>query len=168
MSTRTVLTGLLLALLCSTAMHANADEPSGPAMPAWDQLSEAQREVLVAPVRERWDRDPGSRARIYERAVRWKSMTPEQRARAHRGIKRWEHMDPGRRAQMKALFERTRGMPKAQRREAMALFRAMLHMPAEEREALRRQWPLMSADEREQWLLDHAARRREHGGPRRK
>ena len=102
----------LLAMLAalSTALAAIASDPPRGNAPAWDQLSAAQREQLIAPVRERWNTEPAERARMLEHAQRWKQMTPEQRQHARHGMKRWEHMSPEQRAQMRALFEQMRGM----------------------------------------------------------
>ena len=152
----------LLAGLLATTVHAAEGDPPAQPLPAWDQLSQAQRDTLVAPLRERWNRKTEARARMYRRAERWQSMTPEQRERAHRGMHRWERMDPARRAQMRALFESTRDMPRAQRRETMALFRAMLEMSPAEREDLRQRWPRMTAEARQQWLREHAPHRGRH------
>lgn len=153
---------LLAGLFFAGSVHAADGDPPAQPLPAWEQLSQAQRDMLVAPLRERWNRKPEERGRMYRRAERWQSMTPEQRERAHRGMQRWERMDPARRAQMRILFENTRDMPKAQRREAMALFRAMLGMSPAEREALRQRWPRMTTDERRQWLHEHAAHHGRH------
>src|SRR5690606_3598658 len=49
-----------------TPLHA-----TGNGLPQWDQLSEAQRATLIAPVRERWDAEPGQREAMLERARRW-------------------------------------------------------------------------------------------------
>jgi hypothetical protein len=105
-----------------------------PVLPAWDQLTPAQRELLVAPLRERWDSNPGERARMYGHAERWHSMTPEQRARARRGLGHWEHMDPARRREMRALFEKMRTMS------------------PEQRKALRDQWHGMTQAQRSAWV----------------
>lgn len=153
---------LLLALLFAGTAHGTEGTRDSMPLPEWDALTAAQRETLVAPVRERWNGNPGDRARILQRAERWQSMTPEQRERAHRGMQRWEHMDPGKRAQMKAFFDRTRDMPKAQRREAMALFHAMLGMTPAERDDLRQRWSRMNAGERQAWLREHAPQRKGH------
>lgn len=133
------------------------------ALPEWDQLPQAQRDALVAPLRERWNRDPDGRARMLERATRWQAMTPDQRKRAHRGMQRWEHMDEAERRQMRALFERTRDMPPQQRRDTMALFHEMRGKTPEQRAQLRQQWLAMSPQQRAQWVRDHAPRR--HGKP---
>lgn len=124
---------LLLAALLGAAPSAWARTPV-PALPAWEQLTPAQREVLVAPVRERWDRQPGERARMLERAQRWRAMTPQQRQRAHRGMKRWEHMDPAKRERMRAMFERMR------------------HASPAERKALRERWRAMTPEQRRAWV----------------
>jgi len=84
---------LLLALLCAAPAFAQRATPD--AHPAWEQLSAAERDLLTAPIRERWNSNPGERARMLEHAQRWQAMTPEQRKRAHHGMKRWSHMDPG-------------------------------------------------------------------------
>lgn len=111
-----------------------AQPAAQPALPAWEQLTDAQRELLVAPLRERWNASPGDRARMYDRAERWRTMTPEQRARARRGMGHWEHMDPQRRREMRALFEKMRGMTPDQRK------------------ALRDRWHMMTAAERRAWV----------------
>lgn len=112
------------------AQSAGASQP----MPAWEQLTPAQRDVLVAPVRERWNDNPDERARLYRRAQRWHDMTPEQRQRARNGMKRWHHMDPQQRAQ------------------ARVLFRKMRDMPREQRQALREEWKAMTPAQREEWV----------------
>lgn len=151
---------LLAFVLAGKAMAGDADP--GQPLPAWEQLDQARRDILVAPLRERWNRNPDERARMYQRALRWQSMPPEQRARAHRGLHRWESMDPDKRAKVRMLFERTRGMPRQQRRETFALFKAMLDMTSAERDALRRRWPRMTPGERDAWLQAHGPRRGRH------
>lgn|SRR5690606_38982430 len=113
-------------------------EPAAPALPAWDELEPAQRELLVAPLRERWNARPEARARMLSHAQRWKEMTPEQRQRARHGMHRWEKMDPEHRQRMRALFEKMRGMDR------------------EERAALRRQWREMSPEQRKAWVEENA------------
>jgi hypothetical protein len=125
---------LLLALATGTAVAGGQARPATTAMPAWEQLSPAQRELLVAPIRERWNANPDERARMYEHAQGWQSMTPEQRARARHGMHRWERMDPERREQMRALFEKMRAMS------------------PEQRKALRDQWRAMSPEQRRAWV----------------
>lgn len=156
--TKALLTATLLgiALLGVTPATALAQDASQPPLPAWEQLTQAQRDELVAPMRERWNANPDERARMLERARRWHAMPPELRDRAHRGMKRWEHMDPAKRAEMQALFERTRNMPVQQKRETFALYHAMRDMTPEQREALKQQWTAMTADERAQWMRDNA------------
>jgi hypothetical protein len=113
-------------------VHAAQAAPA--ALPAWEQLTPAQRDLLVAPLRERWNANPGERARMYGHAERWRSMTPEQRARARRGLGHWEHMDPARRREMRALFEKMRTMA------------------PEQRKALRDQWHGMTQAQRSAWV----------------
>lgn len=131
---------LLLAPALALAQHSGTTAPSAKAtasLPAWDSLTPAQRELLIAPIRERWNANPDNRSRMYQHAQRWHEMSPEQRARARHGQRRWEGMDPGKRQQMRALYQQMRGMDKAGR------------------EALRKQWQEMSDAERRAWVEAH-------------
>ena len=112
---------LLCGCLCAPPALAATPEP----LPAWDQLSEAQREQLIAPIRERWNADPAQRQQLLERARRWQQMPAEQRRRAHHGMKRWEHMTPEQRAQTRALYLQTRSMDPAAREAFKVKWRAM-------------------------------------------
>lgn len=125
---------LLIAtcLLACTASFAQAQTASPRPLPAWEQLSQAQRDELTAPIRERWNRVPGERARMLERAKRWHAMSPEQRARAHHGMQRFERMDPEKREHARAMFEKMRNLPEADRR---ALRERLKKMTPEERKA---------------------------------
>ena len=107
-------------------------------MPAWEQLSPAQRDLLIAPVRERWDSNPETRGRMFQHAQRWRQLSPEQRAEAHRGQGRWETMPPEQRQTMRALFQKTRDMTPGQRR------------------ALRQQWRAMTPEQRRAYLGQNA------------
>jgi hypothetical protein len=137
---------LALSLLCSAPAFAQS-APVAPAKqatpsrsyPAWEQLSVAEREMLVAPVRERWNSNPEARARMMEHAQRWQTMTPEQRQSAHRGMKRWGHMSPEQREQTRALFGEMRKLTPEQRQE------------------LRAKWKAMTPTEREAWIKAHPA-----------
>lgn len=122
---------------------APAAQAAQSALPAWEQLTPAQRELLIAPLRERWDSNPGERARMYGHAERWRSMTPEQRARARRGLGHWEHMDPARRREMRALFEKMRTMA------------------PEQRKALRDQWHAMTQAQRNAWVEANSSKDRD-------
>ena len=130
----------MAALACAIciAQPAFAATTGATTMPAWEQLTPAQRELLVAPIRERWNRSPDERARFFERAQRWQQMTPEQRARAHHGLRRWEHMDPDKREAMRALFQKMRTMT------------------PEQRHALRQQWHGMTPEQRRDWVRQNA------------
>ncbi|MBJ6985427.1 DUF3106 domain-containing protein [Luteimonas sp. MC1750] len=135
---RSTTTALLLALATFT-LPAAAQTPAGPALPAWDQLSDAQREALVAPLRQRWDDHPERRARMLEHAERWQQMPPEQRERARRGAERWRQMDPEKRGALRALYAHMRTLPEA------------------EREVLRKQWGAMTPAQRRAWVQAHPA-----------
>ena len=85
----------LLSLLLATPAVAQDT-----AQPAWDQLPAADRELLLQPVRERWNNaDAAQRARMLEHARRWRDMPPEQRARAHVGMRRFDKLTPEQQAQ---------------------------------------------------------------------
>lgn len=127
---------LVLGLLFAGS-HAFAQSTPAP-LPAWDKLTPQQREALIAPVRDRWNREPEDRGRMLERAQRWQAMTPEQRAQARHGQKRFEDMNPD------------------QRRQARALYGQMKALTPEQREALREQWKKMTPEQREAWMRDNA------------
>ena len=112
-------------------------EQSMPQPPEWKQLSAAQREAMIAVVRERWNSNPRQRARMLQHAERWQRMTPEQRRNAQHGQRRWEQMSPEQRKQARAAFERGRGLPPA------------------ERAALREKLNAMTPEQRREWLRAH-------------
>ena len=130
---------LLLASLALAPTTALAQEAKADAMPAWDQLTPAQRDALIAPLRERWNRNPDERARMVERAQRWKAMPRDQRERAGHGMQRWEHMTPEQRSEARALFHAMRGMDKDQRKAFMA------------------QWRQKTPQQKTDWLKAHPA-----------
>jgi hypothetical protein len=94
-----------------------------PPLPDWDSLTPAQRELLVAPMRERWNANPEERARMLARAQHWQAMPAAQRERARHGMQRWEGMPPHKRAEARALFHAMRGMDAQQRRDFMQAWR---------------------------------------------
>ncbi len=105
-----------------------------PPLPAWDQLSDDQRETLIAPTRERWNTDPARRQQLLERARHWQQLGPQQRKHAHHGMKRWEHMSP------------------EQRTHARALYRAMRPLDPASREAFKARWRAMTPEQKNAWL----------------
>lgn len=117
-----------------------ASDPPTTTLPAWEQLSAAQREQLIAPVRERWNAEPTERARMLQHAQRWRQMTPDQRRHARHGLRRWEHLSPDQRTQMRALFEQSRGMTPQQR------------------EAFKQRWEQMTPEQRRAWVQAHRAK----------
>jgi hypothetical protein len=133
-SCRVALLAIVVALSTAPAF---ASDPPQAALPAWDQLSAAQREQLIAPVRERWNAEPAERARMLQHAQRWRQMTPEQRQHARHGLRRWEHLSPDQRTQMRALFEQSRGMTPQQR------------------EAFKQRWEQMTPEQRRAWVQAH-------------
>lgn len=123
--------GLVLAALALFAVApAFAGDPpaagrANAPLPVWEQLTQAQREQLIAPMRDRWNNSPDERQRMFEHARRWQQMTPEERKNARRGMKRWEHMSPEDRGQMRALYAKMRGLDDEGRRALMTKWRAM-------------------------------------------
>ena len=91
----------LIALAIGLSFSASAFAQS---MPAWDQLSAAQRDALTASVKERWNNNPEHRAKMMEHAQKWASMTPDQRKAAMQGRKKFRQMSPERRDAMRAVY----------------------------------------------------------------
>ena len=137
----------LLATLAPLLAIAQTTTPAAAALPEWDQLSPAQREALVAPLRERWNREPAERARMLKRAERWQSMPASQRERARHGMQRWEGMPPEQRAQARALFHTMRGLDEVQRNAFLA------------------QWRQMTPQQRIGWVSAHPAPQRQRQAP---
>jgi hypothetical protein len=127
----------LLACLALCATPAFAQAQDNQALPAWEQLSDADREALVAPIRDRWNANPDQRARLMHHAKRWKGMTPEERRHVRHGMKRWAHLDPEKRDRARVLFGEMRKMTREQRRE------------------LRAHWKAMTPAERDAWIEAH-------------
>ncbi len=126
---------LLIALLMGAATS-GASAQAAP--PAWEQLSAAQREVLIAPLRDRYNSAPApQRQKMLRHAERWQAMSPEQRDQARKGMRRFEHMSPEQREQARALFGAMRGLPPAQR------------------DALRERWRAMTPEQRRQWVREN-------------
>lgn len=115
----------------------------GPPPPQWEQLSPAQREMVIAVLRDRWNDNPRDRARMLKHAERWKTMTPEQRRKAHRGMHRWASMKPEERQRMRALYDESKGMS------------------PQEREALRQKLQAMTPEQRREWLRVKREQRRQ-------
>jgi hypothetical protein len=134
-----LLRALLPLLMAVVASPVLAADPPPSSLPNWDQLTPAQREQLIAPIRERWNNEPDQRQRMLERSQRWQQMTPEQRERAHRGVKRWEHMSPEQREQMRALYAKMRTLDPA------------------ERQALKDRWKQMTPEQRRAWVQANPA-----------
>lgn len=142
---------ILLALLLAPACAWSQARPAGATpLPEWDALTSAQREELVAPLRDRWNSNPDERSRLYERATRWKAMSPEARQRARHGMQRWERMSPDQRMSAQALFHAMRGMDDAGRKAFLA------------------RWHAMTPQQRTDWVAAHPAPERRREGRRRR
>ena len=115
----------LLAGLALSPVIAQAQETKPETLPTWEQLTPAQRELLIAPIRERCDSEPERRPQFMRYAKRWKELPPPQRDHASRGMERWETMSPEQREQARAVFHFVRGMDKDSRRDFMDKWRAM-------------------------------------------
>ena len=116
------LLGVLLAMCLLTA-HAAAPAPGTP--PAWEQLTPAQREQLIAPLRQRWNSQPQSRARMLQHAQRWQQLAPDQRRHAQRGIQRLERLTPQQRQELRALYQHMQQLPEAERRRLRERLKTM-------------------------------------------
>jgi hypothetical protein len=125
-----LLLSCLFAIAAAPAWCAGTPET----LPAWDQLTPAQRALVIAPIRDRWNSDPDARQRMLGHAQRWQQLTPDQRTRMRRGLGRWEHMDPAQRETMRALFEKMR------------------QSTPEQRQALRDRWRAMTPQQRRDWV----------------
>ncbi len=145
---------IILVLLLAPALAMAQDNPSNTTatasapLPEWDSLSSAQRDALLAPLRERWNANPGERARLLERARRWQAMPDATRERAHHGMNRFEKLSP------------------VGREHARALFHAMRGMDPEQRKALKEQWRGMTPQQRNDWVKAHPAPERRRGKDR--
>ena len=106
----------VLALALLPALAFAQAQPATTQYPEWDKLTSAQRDALVAPLRERWNSNPDERARMIQRAQRWKTMPRDQRDHARHGMQRWEAMSPEQRVEARALFHAMRGMEKPERK----------------------------------------------------
>lgn len=134
---------LPLLLVCVHAAHAQSAPP-----PAWDQLTAAQRDQLIAPVRDRWNSaDAQARERMLEHARRWQTMTPAERAQARHGMHSWKHLPPEQREEARALYSKLRTLPDA------------------ERDALRDRWKQMTPEQRRRWAAENPAPPRESRRP---
>ena len=140
---------LILVLLFAPVFAAAQDKPATTTpMPEWDQLNSAQRDELIAPLRDRWNSSPEDRTRLMERARRWKTMPSDTRQRAHHGMQRWDKMSP------------------EQRQHAQSLFHAMRQLDKPEREAFLAKWHAMTPQQRNDWVTAHPAPARRHGSGR--
>ncbi len=124
---------LVLALLAGPASAA-----APPAtLPAWEQLTPAQRDLVIAPLRDRWNANPEARERLFQHAQRWQQLTPAQRVQMRHGLGKWERMDP------------------QQRETVRALFHVMRDMSQDQRDALRKRWRSMTPQQRRDWVRAH-------------
>jgi len=114
--------------------RSGADGRETPQLPEWDRLSQAQRDALLAMVREQWNSNPQQRARLMRQAEHWRQLTPEQRKRAQQGRHLWQQMSPEERKRARAAFEHSK------------------HLSPEERAALRDKLRAMTPEQRREWL----------------
>ncbi len=138
--------GLLAMLALAPCARAQDAKPAAP-LPAWEQLTPAQRDLLIAPVRDRWNREPERRQKFMEYAKRWKDMPPPDRDHARQGMERWEGMTPEQRDQARAVFHAVRGLDKAARHDFME------------------KWRQMGPQQRADWAKAHPAPPQPNGSP---
>ena len=100
---------IVLVLLLAPMFAMAQDKPASTTpLPEWDQLTSAQRNDLIAPLRDRW-----------------KTMPTDTRQRAHHGMQRWEKMSPEQRQHAQSLFHAMRQMDNAEREAFLAKWHAM-------------------------------------------
>lgn len=125
-----------------TPPPAASSAQNAPPVPEWEHLTPAQRDAVMAVVRDRWDANPKQRGHMLQHAERWQRMTPEQRQRAKAGQRRWQQMSPEQRQQARAKFEHGNDLP------------------PEQRAALRERLKAMPQEQRREWIRTH---RRQQG-----
>lgn len=102
---------------------------------AWSTLSDADREALSDPIRERWERaDAEQQQRLLERARFWASLSPEQKRMARAGVQRWDRSDAQQRRGLREIWARMQALPPA------------------ERQAAREAWDQLGPRQRRAWL----------------
>src|SRR3546814_14540784 len=90
---------VVLAALMPCAAMAISPPPAEPEdtatpMPAWEQLTQAPRDAVLAPLRARWTDNPEKRGRMHRHAPRWPDLTPAQPAPANPRSKPRRHTHP--------------------------------------------------------------------------
>ncbi len=134
-------TGVLAASPTAQGARPTTTAPAVP--PEWERLTVEQREAVIAVLRDRWNANPGQRARMLEHAKRWQTMTPEQRRLAERGLSRWSRMSPEERAKVRERFHARDGS----------------RMTPDQRRALRETLRGMTPEQRREWLRKKRAER---------
>ena len=108
--------------------HGPTPVPAGVSVPAWNDLSPAQREQL-APMAQHWDTMPASRRvralERLERKARWEAMTPEERERIREGARNFRDLPPELKEKMRTSMATMRALPEAERKQLFALWRGM-------------------------------------------
>jgi len=101
--------------------------PDGVQVPAWNELSDKQREQL-APLADQWDGLSASRRvralERLERRERWESMTPEQREKLRKGARNFRDLPPELREKMRASMQAMRALPEDERRQLWEVWRS--------------------------------------------
>lgn len=159
-----VLSLCLSSLAPAGVARAQSARPATPAanapasLPDWDHLTPAQRDAVIAVVRERWNGNPGQRARMLQHAERWRQMTPDQRRQAMQGQRRWEQMTPEQRQRARAAYEQAHGRPRGDQPHSGdhgRMRQALDALPPGEREALRQRLKAMTPEQRREWIRTH-------------
>ena len=105
--------------------RAVAAPPPGVRVPAWNELSEAQRRDM-AHLSARWDGLPAwRRVQILERWQRWQAVPPEQRETLRRGEANYRSLSPRLRAQMRRSLAAVSRLPPAEQRRLRARWREL-------------------------------------------
>lgn len=137
----TLLAGwILLALAGTVDAQQAAPAAAVPSNLEWSTLTPADREALLEPIRERWERaTPEQRQRMLDRARFWASLSPEQKRMARTGADRYRQANQEQRGRLRAVWQNMQALPPAQREE------------------MRKTWEGLTPQQRRAWL--------EAGGP---
>ena len=136
-----VLVAWILLAVAGTASAQQAAPASTAALSLdWSTLTPADREALLEPIRERWDRaTPEQRQRMLDRARFWSGLSPEQKRMARTGADRYRQTNQEQRGRLRAVWQNMQALPPAQREE------------------VRKTWESLTPQQRRAWL--------EAGGP---
>lgn len=126
---------------------------------AWEDLSEAQRELL-APQQQNWSQlDPSRQEQIARGADRFLEMNRGDRAAARDRFQVWQGMTPEQRAAARERYQEFRRLPSGERAQLLDTYRRYRMMPPERRNELRQRFRQLTPEQR-RGLRDQRLRQR--------